>query len=332
MKRKIVLWLLPVLMVALVAAGWWWMTNRGAARFVGFAGGPPGGSFFPAAGAISTFAGQKISTVSVSVEGTGGSGENVRLVNNGDSDMGIAFGGDLHAGYFGVDEFANSPQTNLRAVGLLFWGYSHLVTLPQSGIRSVAELEGQRVAIGGVGSGSALTGERYFRHLGLLNKMRVSYLGGTAASTALKDGQVDVYHWQSGAPNSAVLDTAATHQIVLVDMATPAMKSGFLEANPFYRAGEIPAGTYRGVDQPVPTVLMGTYWIVNRTVSNDIVYELVKQAYSEEGHRHMQQTFEPLVDMTAKQALEGLTVPLHPGAQRYWEELGLKIPEAIRAR
>ena len=332
MTHKPVRWLILGVIVLLPVA-WWMLRGEPASGvFVGFGGGPPGGSFFPAAGAVSTFVGQQLPDLNVSVEGTGGSGENVRLVNNGDTDMGVAYGGDLHAGYFGTDEFTDDPQTNLRAVGLLFWGYDHLVTLQGGDIHSVADLEGKRLDLGGAGSGSALTGERYFRHLGLLDTMRLSYLGGTAASTALKDGQVDAYHWVSGVPNGAVLDTMATHDVVLLDMATPAIESGLLEAYPYYRLGEIPADGYDDLDAPVPTIMMGTYWIVNKDLPDDIVHDMVAEAYSQDGATFMRQAFEPLRDMTPDQALQGLTVPLHPGAQRYWEEVGVDIPESLRAR
>jgi hypothetical protein len=331
--RRPPLWLAIAAGVVVLAAVWWAMPrDRAVGAFVGFAGGPPGGSFFPAAGAVSSWVERRIPDLRVSVEGTGGSGENVRLVNNGDTDMGVAFAADLHAGYFGAEEFAGMPQTNLRAVGLLFWGYGHLVTLADSGIRSVADLEGRRLAIGGTGTGSALTGERFFRHLGLLDKIRVSYLGGSTASTALKDDQVDAYNWVSGVPNAAVLDTLATHDAVLMDLATPAVESGFLEAYPFYAVGEIPSSVYRGIEAPVRTVLMGTYWIVSERVSEDIVYDMVREAYSPEGSAFMQEVFQPLKDMIADQALQGLTVPLHAGAERYWRELGFEIPERLRAR
>ncbi|RPJ00509.1 MAG: TAXI family TRAP transporter solute-binding subunit, partial [Chloroflexi bacterium] len=148
---------------------------------------------------------------------------------------------------------------------------------------------------------------------------------------ALKDGQVDSYHWQSGAPNAAVLDTVATHEIMLLDLATPAKASGFADRYPYYLLGEIPVGAYKGVDKPVPTILTGTYWIVHKDVPDDIVYEMTRVAYSDEGHQYMKQTFRPLADMTREQALKGLTVPLHPGAQRFWQEVGVPVPDNIRA-
>jgi TRAP transporter TAXI family solute receptor len=306
--------------------------QRPPTALIGFAGGPTGGSFFPAAGAISAFSEQKLPRLTVSVEGTGGSGENVRLVGSGDSNMGIAYGGDAHQGFFGEEDFKGAAQTNLRAVGLLFWGYSHVVVLKEAGIQSVADLANKRMAIGGTGSGSALAGERIFRHLGLLDKMNVSYLGGSTASEALKDGQVDSYHWQSGAPNAAVLDTVATHAVDLLDLASPAEASGFTDKYPYYLLGEIPGGVYKGVDKPVPTVVTGTYWIVHKDVPDDIVYQMTREAYSDEGHKYMEQTFRPLADMTREQALKGLTIPLHAGAQRFWQELAIPVPDNIRAR
>jgi uncharacterized protein len=296
--------------------------------FIGFAGGPPGGSFFPAAGAIGTLAQQRLPNLNISVEGTGGSGENVRLVNSGDSEMGIAFGGDLHAGYFGLEDFAGVPQKNLRVIGLLFWSYSHLVVLDDSGIRSVEDLAGRRLAIGGTGTGSALTGERYLGHLGLLDRVRVSFLGGSTASAALKDGQVDAYHWHSGAPNSAVLDTISTHNVRLLDLGTAAQAKGLLDKYPFYAIGEIPAGTYTGIDEPVPTILGGTYWFAHKDVPDETVYEMVRLAYAE--HEYMVRSFRPLTDMRPDQALRGATIPVHPGAIRLWEELGQQVPQQLR--
>jgi hypothetical protein len=162
--------------------------------------------------------------------------------------------------------------------------------------------------------------------------MNVSYLGGSAASEALKDGQVDSYHWQSGAPNAAVLDTVSTHSVDLLDLAAPARASGFADKYPYYLLGEIPSGAYKGLDKPVPTIVTGTYWIVHKDVPDDIVYEMTRVAYSDEGHQYMQQTFRPLADMTRDQALKGLTVPLHPGAQRFWQEAGVPTPDSLRAR
>jgi TRAP transporter TAXI family solute receptor len=320
--------LLPIVVACAVAPG----CQRTEAQLIGFGGGPPGGSFFPAAGAIGTFTQQSLPNLTISVEGTGGSGENVRLVNSRDTDMGIAYAGDLHQGYFGEEDFKDAPQTNLRAVGLVFWGYSHVVVLQNSGITSVADLANRRIAIGGTGSGSALAGERLFRQFGLLDKMKVSYLGGSAASEALKDGQVDSYHWQSGAPNAAVLDTVATHAVRILDLASPAKASGFVDRYPYYLIRDIPAGVYKGVDTAVPTVVTGTYWFAHRDVPEDLVYEMTRVAYSDEGHKYMVQTFQPMTDMTPEQALIGLTIPLHPGAQRYWQEAGVTIPESIRAR
>ncbi len=289
-------------------------------RFVGFGGGPPGGAFFPAAAAIGTFIEQRLSGLRVSVEASGGSSENVRLVHTGETHMAVAYGADIDAGYYGREDFRDAPQTDVRAVGLVFWSYGHVVALAQSGIRSVADLEGRRVAIGGAGTGSALAAERYFGHMRLLDRLRVSYLGGSAASSALKDGQVDAYHWQSAAPNSAVLDTVATHQVVLLDMAASAVASGFLDAYPYYAVGEIPGGTYSGIDEPVRTLLMGAYWIVHKDLPDELVYEMVRTAYSPDGHAYLPQVFQPLDDMTPAQALRGLSVPLHPGAARYWDE------------
>lgn len=291
-------------------------------RFVSFGGGPPGGAFFPAAAAIATYLDGRIPGVQVSVEASGGSGENVRLVASGETPMAIAYGADIDAGYRGTDDFAGDPQTSLRGIGLAFWSYGHVVALDSSGIRAIEDLAGRRVAIGGVGTGSALAGERYFRHIGLFDRMTPVYLGGTAASSALKDGQVDAYHWQSAAPNAAVLDTASTHRIVIVDMAEAASASGFLAEYPAYTRGEIPAGTYPGVDRAVATVMTGAYWIVHKDVPDALVYDMVRTAYSSEGRAHMRQVFQPLRDMTVAQARRGLTVPVHPGAMRFWAEHG----------
>ena len=254
----------------------------------------------------------------------------MRLVGSGDGNMGIAYGGDLHQGYFGEEDFAGAPQTNLRAVGLLFWGYSHLVVLKDAGIQSVADLANKRIAIGGTGSGRHWRASGSFRHFRPARQDEGQVLGGAPPQRHSRTARSIVTHWQSGAPNAAVLDTVATHSIALLDLAAPAKASAFADRYPYYLLGENPAGR-KGIEKPVPTVLTGTYWIVHKDVPDDLVYEMTRVAYSDEGYQFMKQTFR-LADMTREQALKGLTVPLHPGAQRFWQEVGVPIPDNLRAR
>jgi TRAP transporter TAXI family solute receptor len=302
--------------------------------FLSFAGGPAAGSaVMDCAAAIAGLLNKKMTNLNVTPESSAGAAENVRRVNSKQADMGGAFSADMYEGYWGKGQFAGKPQQNIRGVGILYASFTHVVALKSSGIKTVSDLIGKKVAVGGQGMGTALLCERLFKELGMWDKIRVAYLGGNNSAQALKDGQIDAFIWSPGVPGPTIVDVSSVKDIVLIDVVGAAKKAGFFEKYPYYSEGEIPAGVYRGVNYATPVITSSANWIVNKDTPASLVYEMVKTAYSEDGVKYLRNTYKPLKNMGDKKlVLSGIKIPLHPGAERYWKEKGMTIAEIMKAK
>jgi len=313
-----------VWMVAMVGNG------EGKPVFLGFAGGPATGVYGKAAAAISIVLKDKSGgNISATSQATSGGGENVTLVSTGKADMGIAAAADLHEAFYGEGLWKGKQTTNFRIVGNSLDAVVNFVVLEKSGIKTIKDLSGKKLSVGSPGSASAGFGERFLTELGL--KVQKQYLAGGDAATALKDGQLDAYCWAPSMPAPDVVDLTSTATIRLLDVGTYAKEIGFFNKYKFYRPFTVPKGTYKGVDYDVPTVVCGTFWIVNKDLPEDLVYQMAKIAYT--NTEALRKAFGPLKVMQANEsAISGIDVPLHPGAEKFWKEVGVKIPETVRAK
>jgi TRAP transporter TAXI family solute receptor len=295
-------------------------------------GGPPAGVFGIFATGIATFLNGAVPEIDVSVAATGGSTENVRRLQAKNAEMGLAFASDAHEAYHGLEIFRGTPHTNLRALGMVFVGASHVVTYHDSGIRTAADLVGRRVAVGTPGSGTFATAERAFRAIGIWDRLsRVPLLGG-AASQALQDGRVDAFFFTGPYPDRGTIEAATVKPIRILDVYTPAVAAGFLRQYPYYSRYVFPPGGYPGVTEPVPTLGVPLLWLAHADVPAPLVQTVVAAAYSTKGHEHMLRVHAAAADMRPRQALQGITIPLHRGAEAHWRSVGLEVPDAIRAR
>lgn len=299
---------------------------------INFVGGPPSGVFGIFATGIGTYLSKNVPGLDISVTATGGSVENIRRVNSGDAEMGLSFASDVHEAYYGLEQFKGKPLTNYRAIGLVFFGVTHLVTYADSGIRTVEDLAGRRVAVGTPGSGSFATAERVFRTLGLWDKINRIPLLGAAAGEAMSDGKADAFIWTGPEPDRVTTEAALKKPVRALDIDTPASKTGFFKEFPYFARYVFPAGSYRGIAEDTPTVGIPVLWYVHRDVADSLVRKMTEGAYSKAGHAHMLQVHAGSRDMVPEKALQGVTFPLHRGAEAHWRAAGIQIPDSIRAR
>ena len=295
-------------------------------------GGPPAGVFGIFATGIATYLARAIPDINVSVAATGGSVENVRRVNAGEAEMGIAFASDLHEGFFGIDAFRGTPQANIRVIGVVFTGVSHVVTFQDKGIRTVEDLAGKRVAVGTPGSGTFATAERVFRKLGVWDRLTRIPLLGAAAADALIDGRADAFFWTGPYPDRVTIEAATARPVLVIDAYTPVARTDFFTVYPYFSRYLIPATAYRGVTENVPALGIPAFWFANVNAPVPLVQRLVEAAYSRDGHGHMLRVHAAASDMAPRRALQGASIPLHRGAEAHWTSVGLEIPEKIKAR
>ncbi len=295
-----------------------------------FGGGPVGGAFQTFANAMALIIADADPNLEVAAEGTGGSAENLRGVDANDFQYGIVYAADMYLGREGQLPEDPNRYTNVKPVASLYGGVIHLVVSQASGIQSVADLPGKRIALGNAGSGAALSAERYFRHLGLIDQMQIEYLGYSQAAAAMGDGQLDGFWILAAFPNASVTEATTFTPIRLIDVYNPGVEAGFFEAFPFYSERTLLGGAYPGVDEDVPSFQDTAILVSNGDVPEEMVYNAVKAIFSEDGLRRMREAHPAAAEMTLEDGVKGIPIPLHPGAYRFWQEVGTEVPETIQ--
>ncbi len=295
-----------------------------------FGGGPVGGVFQVYADTLSLIIKEKVPGVDITAEGTGGSAENLRSVQSGDRQFGIVYSGDVALGALG--QLPDDPKVydKVMPVAPLYGGVAHLVVTERSGINSVSDLVGKRIALGNAGSGAALSAERYFKALGLFDKIQVEYLGYSQAAAAMADGQLDGFWVLAGFPNASVREAAAATKIKLIDIYTPGLEGGFFEQYPFYSPRVLNGGAYDGMPNDVMSFQDTALWVANADVPADIVYQALKAVYLEGGLDRLREAHPSAQEMGLEVGITGIANKLHPGAVKFWTEQGVQIPDNLK--
>lgn len=297
-----------------------------------FSGGPEGGTFQYFSNGIATRLSKDIENVEVSNMASAGSVENLRRVNSGDADFGITYSGDLYLARNGKLPQDERKYEDTLAISYLYGAPAHLVVLEDSGITTPAGLVGKKVAVGGAGSGAAASAERYFRSLGLWDKMEPQFIGYSEAVSAMGDKLIDAVWVFAGFPNSSVIQAAASNKIKVLDTVAAGKAAGFFDEYPFYAEITIPAGTYSGIDTPVTTFQDSALWVTGKHVKADLVNAALKDIYSEEGLAYMVKVKSTAKEMSVAGALSGIVTPLHPGAETFWAGKGLTISDRQKSK
>ena len=295
-------------------------------------GGPPSGVFGIFATGIGTYLSKNVPNLDVSVTATGGSVENPRRVNSGDAEMGLSFASDAHEGYFGLEQFKEKPLTNIRAIGVVFFGVAHLITFADSGIRTANDLIGKRVAVGTPGSGTFASAERVFRALGIWDKINRIPLLGAQAGDAMADGKADAFFWTGPEPDRVTMEAATKKPVRAIDIYTPATKTDFFKQYPYFARYVFSANSYKGITEDTSTVGIPVIWYANKDVAPALVQKMTAAAYGKEGNAHMLNVHAGSKDMVPQKALQGVTIPLHKGAEDHWKAAGIQIPDNIRSK
>jgi TRAP transporter TAXI family solute receptor len=295
-------------------------------KFLAFGGGPTGGTFNFFANKMSSIISQSSDRLEVSPKGSGGSAENLRSLNKDAVDVGIVYSGDAFLGRKGELPGDSIRYDQVRALSFLYGAPAQLVVRADSGITSAMDLEGKVVAVGNPGSGAALSAERFLRHLGLWDKLEHRSQGYSQAASDFISRKIDAFWLLVGYPNSAIIEAAGRVPVRLVNLHTDAVASKFYEAYPFYTEVVIPAGTYTGQDTEVVTFQDASLWCASAVIDENTIYDCLKAVYSDEGLKEMTLAHKAASDMTFANGLKGVSIPLHPGAVKFWKEQGVSIP------
>jgi hypothetical protein len=314
--------------VAAVCLGMWSMQQASAAeqRFITIGTGGVTGVYYPTGGAICRLVnkGRRDHGIRCSVDSTNGSADNIKGIRAGDLDFGIAQSDVQVSALEGKNEFAASgPDRDLRALFSVHTELLQIVARTDSGIKTFKDIVGKRINIGNLGSGQRAATELIMAYHGWTQATfsKVGELHSADQSKALCDNHLDAIFFTAGIPNASVKEATVTCDAVLVPLIGDWLDD-FLAKHPAYARGVIPGGTYRGAPNPIPTIGPKAIIMTSLKMSDDVAYQIVKAVFENfEDFKNLHPAFADL----SKEAMvtEGIAAPLHPGALRYYQEVGL---------
>lgn len=284
--------------------------------------GGTGGTYYPVGGAIAQILSDNIDDMTVNSLIGNASVANCELIGEGGTDLALVQNNVAYWAYEGVGAFEDNKIDNLRGIGSLYPEAIQIVALKESGITSVEDLKGKRVSVGVLGSGVHFDVENILKVHKMTEKdFEALYLSFSEAAAKLKGNQIDAAFVTAGYPTSSVLDVNLEREIVIVPIE-PDKIEAMMETLPFYSSAVIPADTYSGVSDDVLTVTTLAMLVVGHEIDDDVVYEITKTLWE---HRdELEGAHENGRDITVDSALQGMGIPLHPGAAKYYKEIGVE--------
>jgi len=284
-----------------------------------------GGNYYVLGSGIAAIWNDKIGDyVSVTPEATGGSGANVGLVNSGECMVGMTVDNTAYNGYNGLGWADGTKYDNIRTMLPMMPSALEIVASKASGITSVDQLSQAIVTIGPATSGGNLAFLDFQETLGLSYKSKVD-LGWSDAMNQIADGTVDACIDYGTFPHSARTEITTNVECVWIHLSDEQIDK-MCEAYPYYFKGIEPAGTYKYMDEDYPSVLCHNIMFCNKDLDDESVYQMVKCTF--ENLDEWQLSSDAVKYVDAANVTE-CAVPLHPGAIRYFEEIGIEIPEAL---
>jgi TRAP transporter TAXI family solute receptor len=262
-------------------------------------------------------------------QATQGSVENLRLVNSGQLESGFAQADLAGWAFEGTGVFAGEPpMKRLRAIASLFPENLHFVVLADSPIRTLADLKGRRVSLGETQSGTVANARLLLNAAGLGEEdVKTAYLRPGQAVEELKAGTLEAFFLVGGYPVPAIRDLAAAVPIRLVAVDSELALRVQHEFR-FYSPSVIPANTYAGVDTDTPSLGFHALWVVTASADPDLIHDITQALWNDATDRLLEARNPIGKRIRLGDALADLSVPLHPGAARYYREAGLSLAAA----
>nr|WP_251879575.1 TAXI family TRAP transporter solute-binding subunit [Grimontia kaedaensis] len=297
-----------------------------ANQFVTIGTGGVTGVYYPTGGAICRLVNKtkKEHGIRCSVESTGGSIYNINTIRAGELDMGIAQSDWQFHAYNGSSKFKDQgAYKDLRAVFSVHPEPFTVVARADAGVKTFDDLKGKRVNVGNPGSGQRGTIEVLMEGMGwtMDDFKQVSELKAAEQSKALCDNKIDAMVYTVGHPSGAIQEATTACDSVIVEVNNPASNK-LVSDNDYYRTATIPGGMYRGNDGDVQTFGVGATFVSSAEVPEDVIYNVTKAVFENfDDFRRLHPAFANL--KKEEMVADGLSAPLHPGAAKYYKEVGL---------
>ena len=252
-----------------------------------------------------------------------GSLANINGIKSGVIESGFAQSDVAYWAYTGTGIFKGKGKVDsLRVMANLYPETIHLVARKGAGIKSVRDLKGKRLSMDEPGSGTLVDARIILKAYGMSEKdIDVDYIKPGPAIDKIKDNQMDAFFIVSGFPTGSVVELASSVGAELVPINGPEAE-WLIKKYGFFAKDVVPAGTYEGIGR-TESISVGAQWVVSSKVDEDLVYNITKSIWNEKSRKLLDKGHAKAKSITAESALDGIGIPLHPGAERYYKEVGL---------
>ncbi|WP_370467511.1 TAXI family TRAP transporter solute-binding subunit [Geminicoccus harenae] len=292
-----------------------------AADYVTVLTGGTSGVYYPLGVALAKIYGDTIPDARTSAQATKASVENLNLLQQGKGEIAFTLGDSLIDAWNGREE-AGFPKKldKLRGVAAIYSNYIQVVASKESGIASIADLKGKALSVGAPKSGTELNARAVLAAAGMSydDLGKIEYLPFAESVELMKNRQLDATLQSAGLGVASIRDLATSVPITVVPIEAALIEQ---IGQPFY-AATVPAGTYDGQDSDVPTAAVPNYLVTHSDVPDETAYQMTAQLFG-----HLDQLASAHAAAKAirlEDALNGMPLPLHPGAERFYDEKGMK--------
>ena len=294
-----------------------------AQQFFRIGTGGTAGTYYPVGGMIANAVSQPGKIVATA-QASNGSLANVTGVAGGAMESGFSQADVATWAQKGTGIFEGKPNVpGLRLIANLYPESVHVVVKKGSGIKSVADLKGKRVALDEPGSGTLVNARAILAAYGVTEKdIKPEYIKPNQAGDKMKDGSLDAFFFTGGAPAGAIAELASSGSGIEILPIDGPQGEALRKASPFFAADNIPADTYKGVGA-VNTLAVGAQWVTSDKADTNTVYEITKALYAEAAQKQLANGHAKGKYITKENAVKGAGIPFHPGAEKFYKEAGL---------
>ena len=315
MKKLLALALVMVMLVSFGASAF-----AAIPKFMTVGTGSTGGAYYPIGVAIAEVLTSKLGT-QATAEVTGGSLDNLRLINDGDCDLGIAQGNNMMDAFNGTGDYVDNAYENINAMfGGLSKGFFQVVVLDNSPIQTMADLKGKKVCMGPAGNAAIILADIVWGKYGFsTNDIKATYVAYDDGISQLEDGNVDAVYIQTAIPASAIQQLAAGGKGYRLLSVDEAIANELCEEYGYFGYGTIASTVYDNMKEDVNTMYVSNMVAVRADLDEDLVYEMTKAIF--ENLDIIKSSHKAASGLSLENAVR-VSIPMHPGAERYFKEVG----------
>ncbi len=278
------------------------------------------GTYYPFGGAMAKIWNTKVSGLNVTAQATGASAENVRLVNKGEAELALVQSDTIDFAYHAKEAF-KEPLTKMAAIAVLYPEVIQVVVKGDGPVKSFADLKGLKVGVGAPGSGTEANFRQFLDIYGMgKDDVKAQFLSFSESAEQFKDRHIDAFIVVAGVPNAAIMDVAVMQSIRILSFPDDKVAQ-LTKKYPFLSPFVIPANTYKNQAGEVKTLAVNAVLIASSALPEDLVYKMTKALF--ENQADLAAAHAKGKELNLKTAATGVSIPVHPGALKYYKEKGI---------